>query len=195
VASTLGYVTNWWLIADHQSYFVSTARPSMLQHLWSLAIEEQFYVVWSLVVMAVAGVLLVRQRGLVGTAGALFQAAHVQQAAGAAVPDRRGCALSGALGQQARVQVTPALDMEQLFETTVALAEEGATNRKGMPKPLHLALFVRRFRREVRAPFPPAPIVGALLAPLAWTATKRGHGRRYGIGDVVAESAPRTVTA
>jgi quercetin dioxygenase-like cupin family protein len=58
---------------------------------------------------------------------------------------------------RARVEVVPALDMEQLFETTVELALEGNTTRKGMPKPLHLALFVDRFRREVRAPFPPAP--------------------------------------
>ena len=71
--------------------------------------------------------------------------------------------------------------MEELFETTVALAEAGATNRKGMPKPLHLALFVRRFRREVRAPFPPAPVVAALLAPLAWIGSMRGHGDRYGV--------------
>ena len=56
----------------------------------------------------------------------------------------------------ARVTVTPALDMEDLFETTVALAEAGRTNRKGMPKPLDLALFVERFEDEVRAPFPPA---------------------------------------
>ena len=63
VVSTLGYVTNWWLIADHQSYFVSSGRPSMLQHLWSLAIEEQFYVVWSLLIMALAGVLIARHRG------------------------------------------------------------------------------------------------------------------------------------
>ena len=87
-----------------------------------------------------------------------------------------------------RVQVTPALDMERLFEATVALAEEGATNRKGMPKPLHLALFVRRFRREVRAPFPPAPIVAAMLAPLAWIATWRGHAARY--GETVAADMP-----
>jgi quercetin dioxygenase-like cupin family protein len=80
---------------------------------------------------------------------------------------------------QVRVQVVPALDMEQLFETTVALAKEGNTNRKGMPKPLHLALFVQRFRREVRAPFPPAPIVRAMLAPLAWMATRKGHAERY----------------
>ena len=56
----------------------------------------------------------------------------------------------------ARVEVRPALAMEELFETTVQLAEEGRTNRKGMPKPLDLALFVERFRDEVRAPFAPA---------------------------------------
>jgi hypothetical protein len=33
--------------------------------------------------------------------------------------------------------------MEKLFETAVALAEDGRTTRKGMPKPLDLALFVR----------------------------------------------------
>ena len=45
---------------------------------------------------------------------------------------------------RARVEVVPALDMEQLLETTVELAHEGRVTRKGMPKPLHLALFVRR---------------------------------------------------
>jgi hypothetical protein len=69
--------------------------------------------------------------------------------------------------------------MEQLFETTVALAEDGRTTAKGMPRPLDLALFVREFQREVRAPFPPAPVVRAMLAPLAWMATRRGHGARY----------------
>jgi quercetin dioxygenase-like cupin family protein len=63
-----------------------------------------------------------------------------------------------------RVQVRPALAMEQLFETTVALAEDGRTTAKGMPRPLDLALFVRRYRREVKAPFPPAPVVRAMLA-------------------------------
>lgn len=82
---------------------------------------------------------------------------------------------------KARVQVVPALDMEQLFETTVELAREGKTNRKGMPKPLHLALFVRRYAREVRAPFPPAPIVNALMAPVAALARRLGHAERYGV--------------
>jgi peptidoglycan/LPS O-acetylase OafA/YrhL len=55
VLSSLGYVTNWWLITDHQSYFQAAGRPSFFQHLWSLAVEEQFYIVWSLVIVAVAG--------------------------------------------------------------------------------------------------------------------------------------------
>ena len=56
VLASLGYVTNWWLIADDQSYFNSTGRPSMVQHLWSLAIEEQFYLVWSVAIVALVGI-------------------------------------------------------------------------------------------------------------------------------------------
>ncbi|MGZ6639622.1 MAG: hypothetical protein ACXVII_43195 [Solirubrobacteraceae bacterium] len=69
--------------------------------------------------------------------------------------------------------------MEQLFETTVALAREGRTNSKGMPKPLDLALFVCEYEDEVRAPFPPAPIVNATMAPLVWIAKHRGLAERY----------------
>jgi len=43
-----GYVTNWYLIFEDQSYFQSLGRPSALQHLWSLAVEEQYYLVWPL---------------------------------------------------------------------------------------------------------------------------------------------------
>ena len=77
-----------------------------------------------------------------------------------------------------RVEVAPALDMEQLL-VTAALAHEGHTLRSGMPKPLHLALFVERFRREVRAPFPPAWMVRVLMSPLAAFARHRGHAARY----------------
>ncbi len=78
-----------------------------------------------------------------------------------------------------RVQVRPALDMERLFETAVALAQEGRTTGKGMPKPLDLALFVREFADEVQGAFPPVWIQRATLAPLAWIARKRGKAERY----------------
>jgi quercetin dioxygenase-like cupin family protein len=78
-----------------------------------------------------------------------------------------------------RVQVRPALEMERLFETAVALAEEGRTTGKGMPKPLDLALFVSEFSEEVQGAFPPVWIQRATLAPLAWIARKRGKAERY----------------
>jgi peptidoglycan/LPS O-acetylase OafA/YrhL/lysophospholipase L1-like esterase len=46
--ATLGYVANWLFIVDGDSYFADTAGPSMLRHVWSLAVEEQFYLLWPL---------------------------------------------------------------------------------------------------------------------------------------------------
>jgi len=86
----------------------------------------------------------------------------------------------------ARVQVRPALRMEELFETTVALAKDGRTTRKGLPKPLDLALFVREFDREVQGAFPPVWVQRLTLAPLAWLARRRGYHARYATEPAIA---------
>jgi peptidoglycan/LPS O-acetylase OafA/YrhL len=45
VVASLAYVTNWELLHSKVSYFETMGRPPLMQHLWSLAIEEQFYLV------------------------------------------------------------------------------------------------------------------------------------------------------
>jgi peptidoglycan/LPS O-acetylase OafA/YrhL len=50
---SLLYVTNWWYIFHEVSYFDSFGPSSPLTHIWSLGIEEQFYLIWPLLVIVV----------------------------------------------------------------------------------------------------------------------------------------------
>jgi len=50
--ATLFYVANWHFVVAGSNYFAAAAQPSPLSHMWSLAIEEQFYLVWPPVVLA-----------------------------------------------------------------------------------------------------------------------------------------------
>ncbi|MCP4435661.1 MAG: acyltransferase [Actinomycetia bacterium] len=46
VLAALFYVSNWWQIFLDESYFAQAGRPPVLRHLWSLAVEEQFYILF-----------------------------------------------------------------------------------------------------------------------------------------------------
>jgi peptidoglycan/LPS O-acetylase OafA/YrhL len=46
------FVLNWSYLFFEQSYFVNISRPPLLQHLWSLSVEEQFYVIWPILLVA-----------------------------------------------------------------------------------------------------------------------------------------------
>jgi peptidoglycan/LPS O-acetylase OafA/YrhL len=52
--ATLLYVANWHFILQGSSYFQAALAPSPLTHTWSLAIEEQFYLLWPLLVLGLA---------------------------------------------------------------------------------------------------------------------------------------------
>lgn len=99
VIAALTYVTNWYFIVAQKSYFEAVGRPSLLQHLWSLAVEEQFYLVWPLL-FAFGARRLTRQRMVV-------------------------CILAGALASATLMAVlyTPGTDPSRVYYSTFTRAQ------------------------------------------------------------------------
>jgi peptidoglycan/LPS O-acetylase OafA/YrhL len=64
VLASFAYVANWYFSFAHYSYFEVVGRPSLLAHLWSLAIEEQFYLFWPLLLGLAAKRLSLGKLGL-----------------------------------------------------------------------------------------------------------------------------------
>jgi peptidoglycan/LPS O-acetylase OafA/YrhL len=73
--ATLGYVANWRFALSQQSYFDSQSVLSPLRHAWSLAVEEQFYVLFPLLAMlCFVGRRPARTLGIVSAIGAIASA-------------------------------------------------------------------------------------------------------------------------
>jgi peptidoglycan/LPS O-acetylase OafA/YrhL len=68
----LFYYSNWLSIITDTSYFEFIGRPAMLKHLWSLAVEEQFYIFWPTIALLAYRWRGARMVGLVALAGALL---------------------------------------------------------------------------------------------------------------------------
>ncbi len=51
VLATLGYVANWRFVLGDEAYFGQVASPSPVRHAWSLAVEEQFYILYPLLLI------------------------------------------------------------------------------------------------------------------------------------------------
>jgi quercetin dioxygenase-like cupin family protein len=86
---------------------------------------------------------------------------------------------AGSRPARVSVRTRPALSMQELLETAAALAQDQHAAARRVPRPIDLALFMRDFEREVRAPYLPAMLVRAVLTPLARLARRRGLDSRY----------------
>jgi quercetin dioxygenase-like cupin family protein len=74
-----------------------------------------------------------------------------------------------------RVEVRPALAMEEMFADVVELAEAGRMTRRGLPRNLlDLALLARTYDAEAHAPLVGVRLQRFVLAPLVWLARARG---------------------
>lgn len=85
------YTSNWWYVLHERSYFEASGRPPVLQHLWSLAVEEQFYLLWPLVVLG-----CLRARRTVAGRRRLLLTVTTAGAVGSALVMGVGTALAGA---------------------------------------------------------------------------------------------------
>lgn len=51
------YVANWHFLSGDEAYFAAVANPSPLRHMWSLSVEEQFYVIYPLLLVVLLRLL------------------------------------------------------------------------------------------------------------------------------------------
>jgi len=151
IASAL-YVNNWWYIGQHASYFAQFAPPAPLDHLWSLAVEEQFYLIWPWVVLL-----------LVWLAGRARKRRIVQAGGVAAAESGRGGGDASYLGGRGRLAIAA---VTLLLAAASALAMARLYHQGYDPTRVYEGTDTRAF----------GLLVGAALA-IVWP-SRRPSGRR-----------------
>jgi mannose-6-phosphate isomerase-like protein (cupin superfamily) len=86
---------------------------------------------------------------------------------------------SGTEDARFRCEIRPALSFESLIETMFTLANDGKTNKQGMPNPLRLAVIAKAHFDVVRLPFPPAWMQKVGLGMGAPIGSLLGYKPRY----------------
>jgi len=163
--AAIGYIANWRFIFSDQSYFEQFAVPSPFRHMWSLAIEEQFYLLWPFLVLA-----LLRWRPQLRLAIRVFVGGALASAALMAMLYRSG-------DDPSRVYYGTDTRAQALL-VGAALA----------------AIMVRQRTRRRRgasraAPWVRAGLVGALVLVVMLVATKDTSGWMYRGGYLLAAGA------
>ena len=94
------------------------------------------------------------------------------------------------------VEVSPGDRFVQVVGTFFGLARDGRSDRKGVPRPLQLAVSASAYRDVIELASPPPALQRAIFAPLAAIGRARGlqpYYERYAHSDVVVEPDPRAL--
>lgn len=172
------WMANWVFVAADTDYFSQGATPSPLQHTWSLAVEEQYYVLWPLLVLG--AILLLRRRRPAAVRAAVFVIAVLGVTASAVA----AIVLSGDPAQLNRVYFGTDTRAQALL---VGAAAAALLVRDWSTLTVSGTLIRARWRRWVAWML---PVVGvAVLAVAAHLATGSADQFRHGLLLVVAVGA------
>lgn len=172
------WMANWVFVAADTDYFSQGATPSPLQHTWSLAVEEQYYLLWPLLVLAAA--LLVRRR----STGAVRVVVFVLAVLGVVGSAVAAILLSGDAGELNRVYFGTDTRAQALL---IGAAAAALLVRDWSALTVSGTLIRTRWRRWVAWTL---PVIGiAVLALVAHLATGSADEFHHGLLIVVAVGA------